>query len=205
LRSGYDIHIVSNDLPTGLAQDLVALGYERRLTLGGDRRVRIKYLYTQKLGSRRSADTVYKETLTVLERYSSFVGYIEEEAIVADVSLESTGEGVSNFAAMLESFDERGIHKKCDIHITTPCERSKAVKDLRLAGFYRQRLDKLGLGPVTVLTVQSEDLVAGKRLWRQVLEYLSQSPSFRGSAKFEVTIQLKNFGFRIPPTARIVN
>jgi hypothetical protein len=204
LRSGYDIHIVSNDLPAGLAQNLLALAYERRLTLGGDRRVRIEYLYTQKFGSRRSADTVYHETLTVLERYPSFVGYIEEEAIVEDLSLEGAGEAVNDFATMLKAFDDRGIHKKCDIHITTPGQRSAAIKNLRRAGFYRQRLEKHGLGPVTVLTVQSEDLVAGKRLWRQVLEYLSHSPSFRGSAKFEVTIQLKNFGFRIPPTAKVV-
>jgi len=205
VTAAYDIHIVSNDLPAGLADDLAALGYERRVVLGGDRRVRIEYLFTQKLSSRRSADATFKESVIALERHPSFVGYIEEEAIVDDVSLEGTGVGSTEFPTNLESLDDRGAYKKCDIHITTPSERSVAIESLRRAGFYCQRLDKPGIGPVSVITAQIEALVVGKRLWRQVLEYLGQSSSFRGWMKFEVTIQLKNFGFRMPPTAHIIN
>jgi hypothetical protein len=202
---GYDLHIVSNALPAGLADDLAALGYERRIVLGGDRRVRIRHLFTQKRDSRQSADAGYDESVIALQCYPSFVGYIEEEAIVHYLNLEGTSDGPAVFPVMLQIIDDQGIHKKCDIHITTADEHSTAVDGLCRTGFYRQRLEKPGIGPVSVVTVQSEGLVVGKRLWKQVLEYLSGDSTFRGTAKFEVTIRLKNFGFRIPPVARPIS
>jgi len=205
VTAGYDLHLVSNDLPVGLAQDLAALRYETRRVLGGDRRVRIKHLFTQKLDSRQSADAVYDLTVMTIQRYRSFVGYIEEEAIVHDMNIEGTSDGEAFFPARLQITDDQNIHKKCDIHVTTPYEHSAAVASLCRAGFYRQRLEKPGIGPVSVVTLQSDGLVAGKNLWSQVLQYLKHNSTFRGSAKFEVTIRLKNFGFRIPPIAQIIN
>lgn len=198
----FDLHVVSDKLPAQLDGTLQKLGYKHRRFVGGDSLVRMKYLLSQKLFSRAEADHVYYQTLYAVERHPSFNGYIEEEAVAHDLLFSgNTGYKTRGpFPLTLVVRDcPQGSYKKCDIHITTTTRDFEVIQRLREAGFYYQSFEKPTLGQVHVTTVQSENMRLGKRLWKQVVQYLNQDAEFCGYVKFEVAIRINNFNFRLPP------
>jgi hypothetical protein len=200
----FDLHIVANELPPRLDAALQELGYRHKRVVGGDQRVLMKYLLSQKRFSRRAADEIYASTVRAVDQHPSFNGYVEEEAVAHDLSFSGRGGGeLCRFPLRLTASDcPPDTYKRCDVHVATSYEDSTAIRGLREAGFYSQILEKPTQGRVQVATVQAEGLVLGKQLWKHVVCYLSQCDEFVGSAKFEVTLQLHNFNYSLPPMVR---
>jgi hypothetical protein len=198
----FDVHIVTNELSSALESSLLELGFEHKNVIGGDPRVRMKYLLSLKASDKKNADDIYKESISILEQAPSFRGYIEEEAVIFDRSFHAPSSGIE-----AQCFPEKfqvsicppGTFKKCDIHVTFSQTNKIIIEKLNEAGFYYLELNKPHFGEVNVMTIQTENLIYGKQIWQMLISYLEKIKGFEGFAKLEVTVNIKNFGFVLPP------
>jgi hypothetical protein len=198
----FDLHVVADNLPPRLEADLLDMGYEPKVVIGGDLRVRMQHLLSCKAEGKDRADTLFKSSVTAIESHPSFVGYIEEEAVAYDMPILTTAS-----KGEVEDFPEQyrvddcppGIYKKCDIHVAVPYTHKEVTEKLLDAGFYYLNLFKAGLGSVNVTTIQADDILTGKHIWGVLTSYLQKTDGFNGFAKFEVTAAIKNYGFKLPP------
>ena len=197
----FDLHVVANTMPPALKTELTSFGFDEKVVIGGDPRVRMQHLLSLRAGERSRANDLYKESVSVIERYSQFVGYIEQETIAHDLTI--VGRGTAKAETFPEQFHVEdcpvGKYKKCDIHVAIPETQVDVTERLKEAGFYHLNLLKPNLGSVNIATIQTEDLMEGKRIWNLLATYLQNCGSFNGFAKFEITVAIKNFGFRLPP------
>jgi hypothetical protein len=198
----FDLHVVADEMPRELETTLLGLGYKPKVVIGGDPRVRMQHLFSFKVEGREVADDLFRHSVAAIERHPSFVGYIEEEVVAHDVSIVSSP-SVGDMDPFPEIFRVDncpiGIYKKCDIHVAIPDSLESVTHKLRDAGFYYLNLFKPEIGFVNVTTIQTEDVLTGKRIWDLLMHYLPRVGGFNGFAKFEVTAAIKNFGFRLPP------
>lgn len=198
----FDIHVVANHLPRDLERELTLIGYSVKQVIGGDERVRMQHLLSMKVDDKKSADRVFDSSVSAIENHPSFIGYIESEAVAEDLVISVRGGGRE-----AEAFPQRlsvspcppGRYKKCDIHVAIPAGDDEVAAKLREAGFYYLSLRKPGSGSFNVVTIQLEDVRRGKLVWRTLVNYLRQCQGFEGFVKFEVTVNIKNFGFLLPP------
>jgi hypothetical protein len=199
----FDIHVVANHLPIDLEKELRLMGYSAKQVVGGDERVRMQHLLSMKVDDRRNADRVFNLSVSAIEDYPSFSGYIESEAVSEDFVVRVPDDG----GRKAEDFPQRlivspcppGRYKKCDIHVAIPTGNGEVTAKLRDAGFYYLGLDKPGIGSFNIVTIQLEDMGRGKLTWKTLLDYLHRCGGFEGFVKFEVTVNIKNFGFLLPP------
>lgn len=205
-KYNYDVHVAAKVIPQNLISKLLSLGYSPKPVLGGDPRVRIEHLLTIHSGDRATADTVFEETVALLQNCEEFRGYVEEEIVLYDLKFQVRDGGtpavvVSSFPEVLEVSEcPPHVYKACDIHVTVSGSSDLRVMDaLRAAGFYFLSLDKKDVGLANVVTIQLEDLVRGKRVWKSLIPFLEQADGFDGFAKFEVTANIRSFGFALPP------
>src|SRR2546421_11520808 len=195
----FDLHVVADNLPLKLKANLLEMGYEPKAVIGGDPRVRMQHLLSCKADNRERADELFENSVSAIELYPSFIGYIEEEAIAYDLPIitpahkSKPGEFPEQYCV---EYCPPGIYKKCDLHVAVPSAYKEVTQRLMDAGFYYLNLSKPGLGSVNVTTIQTEDILTGKHIWGLLMRYLQQTGGFNGFAKFEVVAAVKNFGFR---------
>lgn len=198
----FDIHVVADELPTGLENTLLRMGFNPKDVVGGDVRVRMRHLLSLKVADHKTAHNVFTESVSVIKEYPSFNGYIESEAVTEDLTINVPCEWsqCGDFPLRLNvSPCPPGKFKRCDIHVAIPAGDERVTTKLREAGFYYLSLYKPGGGSFNVVTIQFENVKRGRRLWDELLIYLRQCSGFNGFAKFEVTMGIKNFGFHLPP------
>jgi hypothetical protein len=202
MRKTFDLHIAANHIPAALFQELLDSGYREQLVIGGDDRVQMRYLLSVNLSNRNEADELFQRSVRMISSHPSFKGYIEEEAIVFDTDLPGsyTQRGTTDYALerVFTSQCPPDIFKRCDIHLTVPESDLKTLEVLRTVGFYHLQLDKPYFGRANIITLQFEDIEEGKKACRKLMQ-LVKHRSVVGSLKFEVTINIRNFGFDMPP------
>lgn len=202
MQKTFDLHIAANHIPAGLFQKLLDSGYREQLVIGGDDRVKMQYLLSINVTNRNEADDLFARSVGMISKHPSFRGYIEEEVIVFDTDLRGSSAQLGTTDCTLErvitSQCPPDIFKRCDIHLTVPESDLETLDALRTVGFYHLQLDKPEFGRANIITLQFEDIGEGKKACRKLMQ-LVKHHSVLGSLKFEVTINIKNFGFEMPP------
>ena len=200
----FDIHVVSHHVSDRTVERLIAAGFGEERVLGGDDRVRMQRLMSMKFDNVNHADSKFQDTVALLREDSSFVGYIEEEITTAKERVDGrpTPGPIGPFPSVDARFPPAGVLKTCDIHASGSSIFPELEAALRDAGLYFIVLDKAGVGPVTVFTIQTEELSTGREFHQQLLTYLRDSGGFSGFVKFEVLRNLENFDSRLPPIVR---
>ena len=202
----YDVHVAADIIPADLPSRLAQLGFIAKPVLGSDPHVHVRHLWSLATPNKSSADECFVRTVTLLDETVGFRGYIEEEAIVHDssIDLEQVSAPDPNF---LETFSpSRAPHegfKACDLHASAVAIAPELAARFIASGFYFLALEKSGGKQATVYTMQFMDMAAGKDAWRRLQAYLTANGGFTGGLKFEVTINLKNYGFELPPVVAL--
>jgi hypothetical protein len=198
----FDLHIAANAISADLLQVLLDSGYREQRVIGGDERVRMQFLLSINVPDRRSADELFERSVRLISGDTSFKGYIEEEAVVFDTEITPGQMGESNSDNVLEkvvtSRCPPDMFKRCDIHLSISKQDHETLQALHALGFYHLELDKRGVGPCNIITLQFEDIAEGRKCCRRLRQHINQRRMI-GWLKFEVTINIKNFGFEMPP------
>ena len=197
-----DVHIVGYEVVSLLASALERIGFVAKNVVGGDPRVRMPFLMSLKTTSAYEADRAMHRAVEAIHATGPFRGYIESEVTTTDEVIEPTSL-LSEFCPATKPFIVSscppGVIKKADIHATA-VELSPAIDNwLREVGFYFLRLDKPGIGPVSVYTVQTQDLQTGRRIWSDLRDDLRRCGQFRGQLRFEITRRVVSLGSNMPP------
>ncbi len=198
----FDLHIAANNISADLLEALLESGYREQQVIGGDERVRMQFLLSINVPDRRGADELFERSVRLISNHRSFNGYIEEEAVVFDTEItpgQMSAISSNNIVEkVVPSRCPPDIFKRCDIHLTIPKQDQETLQALRALGFYHLELGKRELGPCNVITLQFEDIAEGRKCCRRLMQHINQR-SVIGSLKFEVTINIQNFGFEMPP------
>lgn len=201
-----DNHIICSSISHGLIKSLQNLGFSEMDVTDGDPRVRMQHLFSKKSLStleREDGDSLFKQCQSLIQKDTSFVGYIEEEIIIVDESFSSLLFHEKNWSDTLlpvnPSACPEGIYKACDIHLSLHNFNPKVEQMLLAAGFYYLELNKPDLGKVRIYTMQTQDIKTGKSIFDNVKNTIEKGGGVQGSLKFEKTKNLYNQGFTLPP------
>jgi len=197
-----DVHVVAKETSAETLTKLGQLGFDTKKVVGGDPRVRMKYLLSCKSGELRASDDLYSRAVNVCEADQDFYGYIEQEVISSDMKLRSKGSSGSADPEMdfKVSPCPDNLYKGCDLHFAFRNIPPALQATMEKHDFYHLVLNKGNLGDVTIFTMQLEQAKQGYELWKVMLHYLDGLPDVDCDAKFEVTRNLVRFGnYPLPP------
>jgi hypothetical protein len=196
-----DVHVVArNATPRTLAK-LGELGLDAKNVVGGDPRVRMEYLLSAKSKELVVSDELYAQAVKICENDTSFYGYIEQEVVSFDLNLESKGEAEPKLDISFSvSPCPDNLFKGCDLHFAFLNTPPDVLTQMKAHDFYHLVLNKVGLGDITIFTMQLEQVTQGFELWNAMLRYLDGVDGLACAAKFEVTRNLFRFGdYPLPP------
>lgn len=198
-----DNHIIANSISVELAKFFIDSGFSEQTVVGGDSRVRMKRLWSKKSSTVEEGDEWFKKCQYYIQQDNSFVGYIEEEAITFDEPIAILDLNELPWASLLPKLNPspcpEGIYKASDIHLSLHKVNPKVERRLFESGFYYLELYKPKLGNVRVYTMQTQNKKEGGEIFQILKKILIQGGGVEGFLKFELTRNLYNQGFSLPP------
>jgi hypothetical protein len=197
-----DVHVVAKNMSTETLERLLAIGFGVKEVVGGDDRIKMKYLLSLKSENLEISDKIYEKSFRICDADEEFYGYIEQEIVSSDIRLTYSDTVISRLPDMKFEVSPcpYNLYKGCDLHFAVTDVPQSLLDLAKKYDFYHLVLRKPGLGDVTIFTMQLESPVHGFELWKVMLEFLEGIPNIDCSAKFEVTRNLKRFGdYPLPP------
>ncbi len=198
-----DTHIIANSISVELVKSLKDSGYSEQVVIGGDSRVRMQRLLSKKSATVAEADDCFDKWQFYLKQDNSFVGYIEEEVVAIDELVSSVPFEREVWDRLLPQLNPspcpEGIVKGCDIHLSLHKLNPQVDQKLLESGFYYLDLYKPNLGNVRIYTMQTQNQKVGRDIFYLLKKILLQGGGVEGFLKFEVTRNLYNQGFALPP------
>jgi hypothetical protein len=198
-----DTHVVANSISLVTVELLQKQGFYELKVVDGDTRVRMQSLWSKKSSSAQDADECFDKSKSLLQQDINFLGYIEEEVMELDESIKPTPFNEEIWDKMLPSLAPSpcpdNMVKACDIHLSLHNVNPLIDQKLLNAGFYFLELYKPNIGNVRIYTMQTQKPKKGRELLHQLQQVVSLGGGVEGFLKFEITKNLYNQGFSLPP------
>ena len=199
----YDNHVIANSISEDLIRVLQDFDFSQKVVTGGDSRVHMKYLWSKKSSNLEDADLLFDKCQFYIRRDREFVGYIEEEIITFDQPVSYSPLDESAWNELLPLIDPKPcpdrIFKACDVHLAVHNVDSEVEKILQNTGFYYLELHKPDLGRVRIYTMQAQTRQKGGEIFQDLKKSIEKGGGVEGFLKFELTRNLYNQGFSLPP------
>lgn len=198
-----DTHVVANSISSVTVELLQKQGFYELKVVDGDARVRMQSLWSKKSSSPQNADECFEKSKLLLQQDINFVGYVEEEVMELDESIKPTPFNEEIWDEMLPSLVPSpcpdNMVKACDIHLSLHNVNPLIDQKLLNAGFYFLELYKPNIGNVRIYTMQTQKPKKGREILHQLQQVVSLGGGVEGFLKFEITKNLYNQGFSLPP------
>jgi hypothetical protein len=198
-----DTHVVANSISPNVVELLQQQGFYALKVVDGDVRVRMQSLWSKKSSSAQEADECFEKSKLYLQQDPHFVGYIEEEVMELDEPIQPTAFNEEVWDSLLPNLSPSpcpdNMVKVCDIHLSLHNVNPAIDKKLIDAGFYFLELHKPSIGNVRIYTMQTQKPKTGRDILKQLQQTVEQGGGVEGFLKFEITKNLYNQGFSLPP------
>jgi hypothetical protein len=198
-----DTHVVANSISSVTVELLQKQGFHELKVVNGDTRVRMQSLWSKKSSSAQNADECYEQSKSLIQQDAHFVGYIEEEVMELDEPITPTPFNEDVWGKLLPILAPSpcpdNMIKACDIHLSLHNVNPLIDQKLLNAGFYFLELYKPSIGNVRIYTMQTQKPKKGREILNQLQQVVSLGGGVEGFLKFEITKNLYNQGFSLPP------
>jgi hypothetical protein len=198
-----DTHVVANSISPNVVELLQQQGFYALKVVDGDVRVRMQSLWSKKSSSAQEADECFEKAKLYLQQDSHFVGYIEEEVMELDEPIHPTPFNEEIWDKLLPNLSPSpcpdNMVKACDIHLSLHNVNPLIDQKLINAGFYFLELYKPSIGNIRIYTMQTQKPKTGRDILKQLQQTVKQGGGVEGFLKFEITKNLYNQGFSLPP------
>jgi hypothetical protein len=199
----FDTHIIANSISEASIDMITNMGFKEQKVVGGDPRVRMERLWSNKTNDLKEADLWFKKLQFHIKQDNEFVGYVEEEVITFDEVIDNLPLNESAWDNLLPALSPspcpENIYKECDVHLSLHDVDPAIDLKLKQAGFYHLDLDKPSVGHTRIYTMQAESKADGKKVLDTLINIVKQAGGIQGFLKFEITRNIYNQGFLLPP------